>query len=96
MIITKVQDKNVLGRTINVIATNIMSYDLGQDDCRLRYELRYRNPNRESEAIVDSLISSGVWQVPTNVVNAWTGSNGYLAESLCKEFDFKFVEHLES
>jgi hypothetical protein len=66
---------------------------LEDDDCVIRYELRYRDPNRESVAIPDTLITSGEWKVPQNVLNAWTGSNFYLAEKLCEDFDFTFIQH---
>ena len=46
MILTTIQNKNLFGKTINVVLTNIMSYDLGKDECKLRYELRFRDPNR--------------------------------------------------
>lgn len=91
--ITLVEEKNVLGKKINTIFTNLLRYDLNDDDCVLRYELRYRDPNRESVAIPDTIISSGEWKVPENVLNAWTGSNFFLAEKMCENFDFTIVEH---
>jgi len=33
------------------------------------------------------------WKVPTNVLNAWTGSNFFLAEKMCEDFNFKVIEH---
>lgn len=91
--ITIIEDKNVFGKTANVVLTNILRYDLDNDDCVLRYEMRYRDPNRESVAIPDTIISNGEWKVPQNVLNAWSGSNSYLADKLCEEFDLKVVEH---
>ena len=88
MILTTIQNKNLFGKTINVVLTNILSYDLGKDDCRLRYELRFRDPNRESDAVPDTIINSGIWDVPTNVLNAWSGSNYYLAEQMCLNLGF--------
>lgn len=91
--ITLIEDKNVFGKTVNTIFTNILRYDLNEDDCVLRYELRYRNPNRESVAIPDTNVANGEWKVPTDVLNAWTGSNFFLAEKMCEDFDFTVIEH---
>jgi hypothetical protein len=93
MILTTIQNKNLFGKTINVVLTNIMSYDLGKDDCKLRYELRFRDPNRESDAIPDTIVSSGMWDVPTNILNSWSGSNTYLAEKMCDEFGLVTITH---
>lgn len=93
MIITTIEDKNLFGQTINVILTNVLSYDLGKDDCRLRYELRFRDPNRESTAVPDTIINSGIWQVPQEVLDGWTGTNTYLAEKICESFDLIPIEH---
>ena len=93
MIITTIEDKNIFGQTINVILTNVLSYDLGKDECRLRYELRFRDPNRESTAVPDTIINSGIWQVPQQVLDGWTGSNIYLVEKICEEFDLIPIEH---
>jgi hypothetical protein len=93
MIITTIESKNILGNTINIIGTSLLNYDLGNDDCRLRYELRFRDPNRESPAIPDTIISSGEWKVPTNILNSWSGSNYYLAEELCNNFGFTVISH---
>ena len=93
MILTTIESTNVLGNTINVLATNILRYDLGNDDCVLRYELRFRDPNRESPAIPDTIVSSGEWKVPTNVTNSWSGSNDYLVEELCNHFGFTPISH---
>ena len=94
MILTTIQNKNLFGKTINVVLTNIMSYDLGKDECKLRYELRFRDPNRESDAVPDTIINSGMWDVPSNVLNAWSGSNTHLVEKLCESFDLTIIEHL--
>ncbi len=91
MIIREVADKAVFGKTVNVIATNVLRYDLEQDDCVLRYELRFRNPNRESSAVPDEQIANGEWKVPQNVLNAWSGSNQYLVEKMCEEFNFELL-----
>jgi hypothetical protein len=93
MIITTIEDKNLFGQTINVILTNVLSYDLGKDDCRLRYELRFRDPNRESTAVPDTIINSGIWQVPQEILDGWTGTNTYLAEKICESFDLTPIEH---
>jgi hypothetical protein len=93
MIQTTIQEVNVLGNTINVVASNILNYDLGNDDCRMRYELRFRDPNRESVAIPDTIVTSGEWKVPENVTNAWSGSNHYLAEELCNHLGFTVISH---
>jgi hypothetical protein len=95
MILTTIQNKNIFGKTINVVLTNVMSYDLGRDECKLRYELRFRDPNRESDAIPDTIINNGIWDVPTNVLNAWTGSNTHLADSMCLEFGLTPIEHAQ-
>jgi hypothetical protein len=94
--ITNIEDKNLFGKTINTVFTNLLRYDLEQDDCVIRYELRYKDPNRESVAIPDTIITSGEWKVPQNVLNAWTGSNFYLAEKLCEDFDLTIIEHQNS
>jgi len=94
--ITNIEDKNLFGKTINTVFTNLLRYDLEQDDCVIRYELRYKDPNRESVAIPDTIITSGEWKVPQNVLNAWTGSNFYLAEKLCEDFDLTVIEHQNS
>jgi hypothetical protein len=91
--ITYIEDKNLFGKTVNTVFTNLLRYDLEQDDCVVRYELRFRDPNRESVAIPDKVVTTGEWKVPENVLNAWTGSNYYLAEKLCEDFDFTFIEH---
>lgn len=91
MIVREVSDKTIFGKTINVVATNVLRYDLQDDDCVLRYELRYRDPNRESTAVPDMNIASGEWKVPTDVLNAWSGSNNYLVEKMCEEFDFNLL-----
>jgi hypothetical protein len=83
-----VEEKNVLGKTINTVFANILRYDLNEDDCVVRYELRYRDPNRESVAIPDTTLGNGEWKVPTNVLNAWSGSNYYLAEQMCLNLGF--------
>lgn len=93
--LTKIEQKNVFGKPVNVVFTNLLRYDLQQDDCVLRYELRYRNPNRESVAIPDTMISAGEWKVPTNVLNAWSGSNQFLADKMCEEFDLKVIGPME-
>ena len=93
MITTTIESTNVLGNTINVVCTSLLNYDLGNDDCFLRYELRFRDPNRESVAIPDTIISSGQWKVPSNVLNSWSGSNQYLAEELCNHFGFTSISH---
>jgi hypothetical protein len=90
---TYIEDKIVFGKTINTIFTNLLRYDLEHDDCVLRYELRYRNPNRESVAIPDTIVTNGEWKVPDTVLNAWTGSNYFLAEKLCESFDLKVISH---
>ncbi len=94
--ITIVEDKQYFGKTINTVFTNLLRYDLEQDDCVIRYELRYKDPNRESVAIPDTIITSGEWKVPQDVLNAWTGSNFYLAEKLCEDFDLTIIEHQNS
>jgi hypothetical protein len=91
--ITYIEDKNLFGKTVNTVFTNLLRYDLEQDDCVVRYELRFRDPNRESVAIPDTVVTSGEWKVPEHVLNAWTGSNYHLAEKLCKDFDFTILNH---
>jgi hypothetical protein len=94
MLITKIEPKNVLGKTVNIVLTNVIRYDLQDDECVLRYELKYRDPNRDSPAAQDSLISFGEWTVPTDVLNAWSGSNHYLAEKMCESFDMTIVKQM--
>lgn len=91
--ISLVENKNVFGKTVNVVFTNILRYDIDADDCVIRYELRYRDPNRESVAIPDNVVANGEWKVPQNVLNSWSGSNFHLADNLCKDFDFDVIEH---
>ena len=93
MITTIIEQVNVLGNTVNVIATNLAYYDLGQDNCTLRYELRFRDPNRESPAVPDQTVSMGEWKVPENVTKCWSGSNTYLAEQLCNHLGFTVISH---
>jgi hypothetical protein len=95
MIVSKVEDKNVFGKTVNIIHTTLAYYDLGMDNCTLRYVLGYRDPNRESPAIPDTPIYSGEWKVPTEITDNWTGANSYLAEELIKDLDFTLIEHLD-
>ena len=90
---THIEDKIIFGKTINTIFTNVLRYDLEYDDCVLRYELKYRNPNRESVAIPDVIITNGEWKVPETVLNAWSGSNYFLAEKLCEDFNFTVIRH---
>ena len=87
--ITFIEEKNLFGKKVNTVFTNILRYDLNDDDCILRYELRYRDPNRESVAIPDTNVANGEWKVPSNVLNAWSGSNFFLAEKMCEEFNFE-------
>ena len=94
--ITNIEDKNLFGKTINTVFTNLLRYDLEQVVCVIRYELRYKDPNRESVAIPDTIITSGEWKVPQDVLNAWTGSNFYLAEKLCEDFELTVIEHQNS
>ena len=91
---TTVEDKQYFGKTINTVFTNLLRYDLEQDDCIIRYELRYRDPNRESVAIPDVYIANGEWKVPQDVLNARTGSNQFLADKMCEEFDLTVISHL--
>ena len=91
--ITLIQNKNLFGKTINTVFTNLLRYDLANDECVLRYELRFRDPNRESVAVPDTIVTSGEWDVPQNVLNAWTGSNHFLAEKMCEDFNFTVIEH---
>lgn len=93
--LTKVQPKNILGKTVNVVFTNLMRYNLHDDECSLRYELKFRDPNRESPAAQDELIASGEWEVPANVLNAWSGSNHHLAEKMCEAFDLVVIKQME-
>jgi hypothetical protein len=92
-IYTIIHEKTFLGNKVNKLFSNILSYDLGRDDCKLRYELRYVDPNRESVAIPDTIITSNVWQVPHEVLSNWSGSNAYLVEKLCEMLDFTPIEH---
>ncbi len=82
--LTFIEEKNIFGKTANVVFTNVLSYDLNNDDCRLRYEIRFRDPNRESVAIPDDVLINGEWKVPTNILNSWSGSNQYLAYKMCE------------
>lgn len=93
MLRSKIQETTFGGQKINRILTNILSYDLGTEDCRLRYELRYRN-SQNSPAEPDDIITSGVWKVPQSVLNGWTGRNEYLAEKLCENLGFTIEKHL--
>lgn len=92
--IARVDDKMVFGKTVNLIYANVLSYDLQNEDCKMRYEMRYRNPQRESPAIVDDTIANGMWDVPKDVLNAWTGSNSHLVKAMCEDFQFQFIEIL--
>lgn len=94
--LTSVNNKNIFGKTVNVIFTNVLNYDLQKDVCTLRYELRFRDPNRESVAIPDNVVATGEWNVPSDVIEHWTGSNHYLAEKMCEEFGFQVIEELQS
>jgi hypothetical protein len=94
MLITKIEPKNVLGKVVNIVLTNIIRYDLQDDECVLRYELKYRDPNRDSPTVQDTLVSFGEWNVPNNVLNAWSGSNHYLAEKMCESFDMIVVKQM--
>lgn len=93
MIHTKITEVTVLGKKVNKILTNIQSYDLAGDKCVLRYELRYRDPQRESPAIPDTIQISDTWELPSDVVNAWIGSNNFLADKLCEHLGFTPVAH---
>ena len=92
--ITKIEEVNSFGKKINIIFTNVLNYSLQDDICILRYELRYRDPNRESVAIPDTVVANGQWEVPSNIINSWSGSNNYLAEQMAESFDLKVIEHL--
>ena len=91
--ITKIEEVNSFGKKINIIFTNVLNYSLQDDICILRYELRYRDPNRESVAIPDTVVANGEWTVPPDVLNSWSGSNYYLAEKMCDSFNLTVIEH---
>jgi len=93
MIHTKITETTLLGKKVNKIVTSIQNYDLAEDKCTIRYELRYRNPERESPAIPDTIQMSDIWDLPENIVNAWSGSNTFLADSLCKNLGFEVIAH---
>ena len=92
----EIKDKPFFGKTANVVFVNILSYDLKDDKCVARFELRYRNPERESPAIVDDFITTGVWNVPSDVLNSWRGSNEFMFESFCNEHQLEFVKILQT
>lgn len=92
-IYTNVEETTILGNPVNRLFTNILSYDLGRDDCRVRYELRYVDPNRESVAIPDVIVTSNMWKVPVDVLTAWSGSNSYIVEELCKTIGLVPINH---
>lgn len=92
-IYTNVEETTILGNTVNRLFTNVLSYDLGRDDCRVRYELRYADPNRVSVAIPDTIVTSNMWKVPADVLSAWSGSNSYLVEELCKTIGLVPINH---
>lgn len=93
MIHTKITEVNVLGKKVNKIVTSVLNYDLAEDKCTIRYELRYRDPNRQSPAVPDTIQISDTWDLPQNVVNNWTGSNNFLADSLCNHLGFNVIAH---
>ena len=66
MIHTKIEETTILGKKINKLVTNIQTYDLAVDKCVLRYELRYRDPLRESPAIPDTIQISNTWEIPSD------------------------------
>jgi hypothetical protein len=96
MIHTKIIETTILGKKINKIVTSVQNYDLAEDKCTIRYELRYRDPKRESPAIPDSIQISDTWELPETVVNSWSGSNTYLADKLCEQFGFTPIAHANS
>jgi len=93
MLRSKITETTFGTQKINRILSNILSYDLGTEDCRLRYELRYRNSSN-SPAEPDDIVTSGVWKVPQDVLDGWTGNNEYLAEKLCEVLGYTIVKHL--
>jgi hypothetical protein len=92
-IYTSVEETTILGNTVNRLFTNVLSYDIGRDDCRVRYELRYVDPNRQSVAIPDTIITSNMWKVPVDVLSSWSGSNTHLVDELCKTIGLTPIEH---
>ena len=93
MLKSKIQESTFGTQKINRILTNVLSYDLGTDDCRLRYELRFRDSNN-SPAVPDDIITSGIWKVPQEILNGWTGRNEFLAEKLCEFLGYTIIKHL--
>ena len=93
MIHTKIEETNVLGKKINKLVTGIQTYDLAEDKCILRYELRYRDPLRESPAIPDTVQICDTWELPSDIVSGWTGSNNFLVDKLCEHLGFTVVAH---
>lgn len=93
MIHTKIEETTILGKKVNKIVTTVQNYDLSIDKCTLGFTLRYRDPHRESPAIVDTIVISDSWDLPEDVVNAWSGSNNFLAEKLCEHLGFTPLAH---
>lgn len=95
MLRVKIQEINLLGNTVNRVYCNILNYDLQNDDCTLRYELRYRKVG-DSVAEPDKIISSGEWKVPKTILGNWIGENTFLAEKLCQHLGLTFIEHMNN
>lgn len=93
MIHTKITETTILGKKINKVVTTVHNYDLSTDKCVLGFTLRYVDPNRDSPAIPDTIQLSDTWDVPTEVVNAWSGSNTFLADKLCEHLGFTPLAH---
>jgi hypothetical protein len=93
MIHTKITETTILGKKINKIVSTVQNYDLAEDKCTLGFTLRYRDPERESPAIPDTIQLSDNWNLPSDVVNAWSGSNNFLAEKLCEHLGLTPIAH---
>jgi hypothetical protein len=93
MIHTKIEETTVLGKKVNKVVTLVHNYDLSSDKCTIGFTLRYRDPLRESPAIPDTIQLSDTWDLPSDVVGAWSGSNNFLADKLCEHLGFTVVAH---
>ena len=72
-IFTKVEETTILGNTVNRLFTNVLSYDIGRDDCRVRYELL---------ATGSGLLYSEDYEVPENVLANWGTDDKVILQSI--------------
>jgi hypothetical protein len=72
------------------------SYKCYNDGCGIKTDLSgmiKKFALKYGLTLPDTIINSGIWDVPTEVLNAWSGSNTFLADRICETFGMTPIEH---